>query len=124
MPQHRKYRYTLTPANHEFWWLVGLLEGEGSFQKAVPAKTFHDAKIDFKCTDLDTMKRASTAMGGSSILTNKPVEPHHKPQYRVQIVGTRAIQIMRMIKPHMSKRRQGQIAKVLDSVPEDYGLNT
>lgn len=88
-------------------WLSGLLEGEGSFD-------LHRAKyprIRLGMTDRDVVGRAATLLGGKVRLSLKPVPA--QAMWHVEISGTKATEIMRLILPHMGARRSARIATIL-----------
>lgn len=91
----------------DLYWLAGLLEGEGAFD-------LHRGKyprIRLGMTDRDTVGRAATLLGGRVRLSLKPAPA--QATWHVEISGTKAEAIMKLILPHMGSRRSGKIATVL-----------
>lgn len=91
----------------DLYWLAGLLEGEGAFD-------LHRGKyprIRLAMTDRDTVGRAATLLDGKVRLSLKPAP--QQATWHVEISGTKAAAIMRLILPHMGARRSGKIATVL-----------
>lgn len=95
------------------FWLIGFLEGEGSFLRGSPSAP-NNPKIMACSTDEDVIARAAKILdcGYHSI---KKQKEHHKPCWRLRKVGRKAVLIMQEIQSHMGLRRQGQIQRVLDS---------
>ena len=107
-------------------WLVGFMEGEGSFyvtsRKDIHAgRVYHylRAALGFTTTDKDVAQRASDSLGhtlyGSYADRRRPT---NKPQYQCRVEGKSAINLMRALHRHMGRRRKAQIMAVLKTVPE------
>lgn len=98
----------------EFWWLVGILEGEGyfGFEK-------WSQRIQVKMTDLDVIERVVEVF---SKITGREHAIHESPNkgkndslpYVVSIHGDDARKVMRMIVPHMGFRRRQRIWQSLN----------
>lgn len=91
----------------DLMWLVGILEGEGSFD-------CHRGKyprVRLGMTDRDVVGRAATLMGSRVRLSlhAAPVQA----TWHTEISGERAADIMRALLPHMGARRSARIATVL-----------
>lgn len=94
----------------ELGWLIGLIEGDGSF-------TFDGVKVAvvLKITDLDTAHRFA------SLLRTTVSGPYHyegqqlgkKPFYMTKITGRRAREFMLSAAGHFSQRRRAQITDLL-----------
>ena len=95
----------------DFYWLVGILEGEGSFCKPPPSRQ-GSPYISCNMTDEDTVQRLSKLLGTSyrKVLSK---DPKHKDSYLVQVRGYKAKEWMLLLKPHMSDRRKTQIGEAL-----------
>jgi len=110
----------------ELGWLVGLLEGEGCFgltgyrsgeNKTTPI-------IQLAMTDLDVVRRAAAILGGGQkeprvqlaagqmAGTDGPIA--RKTVYRWRVAGKRAIEVMRLVLPHMGERRSARIREIFD----------
>jgi hypothetical protein len=102
----------------DLYWLIGLLEGEGSFMKGSPSAP-NSVKVSIQMTDEDVIERVAKLFGRKyqKIYSKNAL---HKDSYAVRITGTKAVDLMRKILPHMSKRRQEQITKSLESYDEGY----
>lgn len=98
----------------DFSWLVGLLEGEGSFLKSRNYVPYHtDIRIYLGMTDKDTVERAAAIMEGTVWRAGKPKEPRYRQVWRAALTGQRAGELMLRLLPHMSARRRDQIKEAL-----------
>lgn len=91
----------------DLMWLVGILEGEGAFD-------CHRGKyprIRLGMCDRDVVGRAATLMGSRVRLSLHPAPA--QASWHTEISGTRAVEIMNALLPHMGSRRSGRIATVL-----------
>lgn len=95
------------------YWLAGILEGEGSFIKGPPSKP-NSPIISIQMTDEDVIKQVSQMFGRSYYRFKSKVEKH-KATYVTKCTGSKAIALMKELKPLMSIRRQGQIQIAIDS---------
>ncbi len=98
----------------EFYWLVGLLEGEGSF-----AYNLKSQGVRLDMTDEDTVYRAAEIMGrlGDCHINissrDNSAKDNWKDSYYIQVYGESARQIMNAIVKYMSYRRRQQIWRAL-----------
>lgn len=92
-------------------WLVGLMEGEGTFMAGSPSQPNSPTAV-LAMTDEDIVARAAVMFGVNYSKVN-PRKAHWKPVYRVVITGSRAVEWMTTLKPFMGRRRQDQIMKAL-----------
>lgn len=94
---------------YTFYWLIGILEGEGSFfidkRKNVPV-------ISVTSTDEPVTARVAKIFG-TAYFRYVRKEAHKKPEYQTRLRGYGAAQLMLRLLPYMSPRRQGQIRHVL-----------
>ena len=81
----------------EFFWLVGLLEGEGSFLKPTPSQP-HSPAISVQMTDEDVIQKVSVLLG-SKYQTCKPQKSHHKVSFRIMKRGYKAVELMKKLFP-------------------------
>jgi hypothetical protein len=88
-------------------WLAGLLEGEGCFD----LHRGRYPRIRLGMSDRDVVGRAATLLGGKVRLSLKPAP--QSAMWHVEISGTKAVAVMRLILPHMGTRRSGKIATIL-----------
>lgn len=100
----------------ELAWLAGLLEGEGSFLFASPSQYKAAVSINLQMTDRDVVERAAGLMGGAWRSWKDKRNPAWKETYVVHVRGRRAAELMRLLLPHMGKRRTGRILAVLASI--------
>ncbi len=99
----------------EVAWLSGLLEGEGYFgliPNKVGGKTYRYARIGVTMTDRDVVARAADLMDVGVIIV-RPSGASRLPQFRAHVQGQRAVALMRVLYPHLGRRRRAQIDKVL-----------
>lgn len=97
-------------------WLTGLLEGEGTFLKPVPSSPGSPI-ISCRMTDLDVVELVAAAFGTSVQANDKGP---YRTEYAATIRGSRAAELMTLLRPMMSRRRQVAIDRALDgySPPE------
>lgn len=94
----------------ELGWLVGLIEGDGTF-------TFDgkNVAVVLKITDRDTAQRFATLMrttvAGPYHYEGQQLGP--KPYYMTKVTGKRAREFMASAAGYFSLRRQAQITRVL-----------
>jgi len=95
----------------DFYWMVGILEGEGTFLKGSPSNPTYPSVV-IVMTDEDTMQKLQTIIGGTLRRYSKR-KAHWKDTYHLAIRGKSSVLLMQSIKPFMSKRRQLQIANAI-----------
>lgn len=96
-------------------WLSGLLEGEGYFglvNNRVNGNLYRYARIGLTMTDRDVVERVACYFN-RRMRANKPSKPGGRPQFRITLQGSRAIELMKILHPHMGERRRKQIDDVL-----------
>ena len=94
--------------SNELYWLAGILEGEGSFLMSRTSPT-----IQIAMTDMDVVERAAILMRSS---TPRPMLGKRGPgllQWRTRCFGDTALELMRLLLPHMGMRRTEQILNVI-----------
>lgn len=97
------------------WWLIGWLEGEGSFLCGPPSKP-NSPSIVGVSTDEDVIRRVSKLFNVSYYETKrKRKNPKHKKVWRVCKKCYDAVEFMKQIQPYMSQRRKAQIDRVVAS---------
>ena len=96
----------------DFGWLVGLIEGEGTFAKMLANKGH--GKIALTMTDGDVMARAARLFGRKlQGPFRRPSAPKtRKPKYTVEIAGEPGRRWARCLYKHLGARRRAQIANV------------
>jgi len=107
----------------DLYWLAGLLEGEGSFTKGNPSSP-NQPRISLQMTDEDIVARAAELLGRKpySHTDRRQKMMGWKQTYQVSLRGTKALEIMRTIRPLMGIRRRAQIDSAIASYSPDYGL--
>jgi hypothetical protein len=99
----------------DFYWLVGILEGEGTFLKGPPSAP-NTPRIAVSMTDEDVIQKVASLFGVKYVqIVRDPRNNNWKTAYSVKLAGKSAMTLMRQLQPHMSKRRQEQIQRALDS---------
>jgi hypothetical protein len=91
------------------FWLAGLLEGEGSFLKPIPASPARPI-VSCRMTDLDVVQLVATAFGTSVQANDKG---RHRTEFAALLRGARAVELMRILRPMMSGRRKEAIDQAL-----------
>lgn len=101
---------------YELGWLIGILEGEGSFGYYTASQY-----IDLASTDEDTVCRAAILFekitGQTFNIAIREDPRNHmvrKTAYRLRAGGENARTIMKLIVKHMSARRRSQIWRSLN----------
>ncbi len=102
----------------DLFWLVGLLEGEGHFgvqQYSVTSRgrryKYRRPVIQLGMNDRDVVARASVIMQCAAPRAY-PSAPGH---YKIMVAGKRAVELMRVLFPHMGQRRSAIIADLLST---------
>lgn len=88
-------------------WLVGLLEGEGTFVPGPPSKPRRPIAA-LAMTDDDVVHRVAV-LWGTRVWTIQLRNPRYKPVFRTELVGGSAVAMMALLRPHLSERRQAQV---------------
>lgn len=92
-------------------WMAGLLEGEGSFVKrkvgGLPA-------ISIQMTDEDVIARLADMWGVKYHRSTDSRNPDWKPCFSCAIRGSNAVEVMKLVVPHMGARRSKKIRSLMD----------
>ena len=102
----------------DLYWLAGLIEGEGCFttvSKKYKYKTITYAKFVIAMCDEDIIIRAANLLNTGYYTEPKPNKDHNT-QYRIQLVGKKAIPIFNLFRPHMGQRRKDRIDEILNNL--------
>ena len=94
-----------------FFWLVGILEGEGSFIKPIPSRP-NDPAIQIEMTDEDIISKVSKLFK-KKYCKIAPRKEHYKSSYRAESRGKKAVKLMKELYPHMGERRKSQIKEAI-----------
>src|SRR6266566_8861099 len=97
----------------EFHWLVGILEGEGTFLRGAPSKPGAPI-LRVSMTDRDVVERVAKLFGRAVVRLRRR-RPHHKVPYATTIKGAPAVQVMCAVRPFLGKTRQLQIDRAISS---------
>lgn len=104
--------------SNDLHWLAGLLEGEGSFLKGPPSKP-NACAISIQSTDEDVLAHVSTLLG-VRYHRSRARQSHHKDYFSLHKRGQAAGNLMRELRPLMSRRRRDQIDAALASQRERH----
>ena len=102
----------------DFYWLIGILEGEGCFG-ITPARRYKNSvyrypKIALQMTDEDIVARVAKLL--NTTYSFGPRQKPHKNIFHCSISGARAAEAMQTMREFMGKRRQAKIGNyILDS---------
>jgi hypothetical protein len=110
-------------SEQDFFWLVGLLEGEGCFL-APPPSDPKSARIRLKMCDRDVVQRAADLTGGYRIATIVSTNPKWNDAYDFKTTGERAVWLMVALYPYMGARRQAAIARAIAHHPASKNLSS
>jgi hypothetical protein len=103
-----------------FVWLAGLLEGEGTFLRPAPSNP-RSPIISCRMTDLDVVELVAAAFGTSVQANDKG---HFRTEYAATIRGSRAAELMGLLRPMLSARRRAAIDRALkDYSPPAHKLS-
>ncbi len=100
----------------EFYWLAGLLEGEGSFLPGPPSAP-NKPSITLTMTDADVVARVALLWGVAfhEVRRDRSTRMGWKPNYFTHLRGRPAVQLMVRLRPLMGERRQQQIERAVTS---------
>lgn len=95
-------------------WLVGILEGEGTFVCDSLKRAFRPRpRIALQMTDRDVVERVANLL--ESKLWGPYIKPSpRKPVWACAVTGLKAAEWMRILKPYFSSRRQNRIEEILN----------
>lgn len=97
----------------EFHWLVGVLEGEGTFLRGAPSKPGTPI-LRVSMTDRDVVEHVAKSFGRAVVRLRRR-KPHHKLPYATTIKGAPAAQLMYAVRPFLGKTRGLQIDRAISS---------
>jgi hypothetical protein len=108
-------------------WVVGILEGEGSFVKT-DRSSKGAVRLQCKMTDFDTMQRLADLLGANLLgpyannCETVSGEPR-KPFWAMQISGKRSHSLIRHIAPFLSERRRARIIELLGDNQDELAFD-
>lgn len=118
--QHRipltRRRVSSTQPNVEelqFHWLVGVLEGEGTFLRGAPSNPGTPI-LRVSMTDRDVVEHVAKLFDRAVVRLRRR-KPHHKLPYATTIKGAPAAEVMQAVRPLLSKTRELQIELAISS---------
>ena len=97
----------------QFHWLVGILEGEGTFIRASSSSPGLPG-VRVSMTDRDVIERVAALLGRAT-QTLRARKPHHKRPYATTIKGAPAVQLMKAVRPFLGNDRQAHIDRSIAS---------
>jgi hypothetical protein len=97
----------------EFHWLVGILEGEGTFLRGAPSRPGTPI-LRVSMTDRDVVDRVARLFERAVVRLRRR-KPHHKLPYATAIKGAPATRVMYAVRPFLGKTRQLQIDRAIRS---------
>lgn len=101
----------------ELAWLAGLLEGEGCFGMATKKDKYKYPFIQIKMTDYDVIIRVAQLFNKDKVTSARTL-PSGKIAYNTYVQGNDAIEVMKMLLPHMFGRRANKIQEIFDLLDE------
>lgn len=97
----------------DFHWLIGILEGEGTFLAAPPSAPGLPV-VRVSMTDRDIVERVAHLIDRAMLPLRKR-QAHHKQAFATTIKGRPAVELMRAIRRHMGYARQTEIDRAIAS---------
>jgi len=94
-------------------WLAGLLEGEATFQPPISVEP-NSPRIAIGMRDLDVIERVCEIFQ-TKPTTIQPAKEIWSVLYKSTSRGSRAVELMRLLRPFMGQRRQLQIDRALEN---------
>ena len=119
--------YNMTSPDYELGWIVGLLEGEGSFSAKIHKRSstrqrrtayLGAVNAQLGMSDEDVVRRAADVVARLTGLAPVAVHryqlpPPWKATYRAHWTGDRGIALLRLIAPLMGLRRGAKVKETL-----------
>lgn len=99
--------------DQDFFWLIGILEGEGTFL-AAPRSERGIPVVRVSVTDRDVVERVGRLIERAVVPVRRR-RAHHKTPYVTTIKGSPAVLLMRAICPHMGAFRRAHIDRAIAS---------
>jgi hypothetical protein len=99
----------------DFFWMVGILEGEGCFMHGPPSRPNRPI-IAIQMTDEDVVKRVASLIGTRvwcDLQGQRGRLRPWKPTFKTVLGGSRAVALMKEIAPHMGSRRRSKIEEII-----------
>ena len=96
---------------YSFYWLAGILEGEGTFMSGPPSRP-NAPIVRISMTDRDVVER-SAALLNRAVTPLRARQPHYKQPFVTQLRGVEAVDLMLATRPTFGLERAAQIDRVL-----------
>jgi len=103
--------YNCIMKDSDFFWLVGILEGEAAFIKGPPSRPYCPY-VCLQMSDEDIIARAALLLE-ATYHRKASKNARHKDMFVTRVGNTKAYEFMKTIKPFMGSRRQQQIDRAL-----------
>ena len=94
---------------NNFYWFIGLFEGEGSFSMTENRAS----RITITSTDKDVLEKVVSILGGTIIMPTKRKE-HWKQEYVWYLDREKSKDVTLRMLPFLSKRRQSKANEWLE----------
>lgn len=98
-------------SQEQLCWLAGLLEGEGCFYSPKIGRKRWPA-IRLEMCDKDVVEKVSR-LWGRKLIPVKHMKPRRKQLYITKVVGFCALELMKLLRPHMGARRGKKIDELV-----------
>jgi hypothetical protein len=98
----------------QFHWLVGILEGEGTFLRGAPSNPGTPI-LRVSMTDRDVVEQVAKLLERAVVRLRRRRQ-HHKIPYATTIKGVPAVTLMNAVRPFLGQTRQLQIDRAITSL--------
>ena len=105
--------YTRVIDDKDFFWLVGILEGEGTFLAGPPTSRGQPI-VRVSMTDRDVVERIGAVID-RAVVPVSVLRSHYKTPYVTCMKGAPAVALMRAVRPHLGAVRRVQIDRAIAS---------
>ena len=100
---------------NNFFWAIGLFEGEGCIYVA---NEYKGGRVQIRMTDLDVCKRFASIMGWPEPYK---VKVPGKPQYHTQLATkSKVVEWLQKVLPYLGDRRACKALDLLDRIDDCY----
>ncbi len=104
-------------SDFDLGWVVGILEGEGSFCTNIGSRGYLCTQIFVASTDQDVILRLEELIPEGKTTYVKTYDNHYKTQYSWSLNKRAACRgICKLVQPHMSSRRSDRIQLMLETI--------
>lgn len=95
-----------------FSWFCGLFEAEGSISFAAPSASKSQVNIKISMMDKDVIENASRIVNVNAVSYRQ--SGYNYDMHRVHVGGIRAVEILKLMLPYLSHRRQARALDVIN----------